>query len=98
MKCDIRKRRFAMLTLSVADNGIGIPQEDMQRILEPFEQVEHVMNRTHQGTGLGLSIVKSLAEAHGGSFRIESTVGEGTIATMTLPLEGPKKKPRGNPD
>jgi two-component system cell cycle sensor histidine kinase PleC len=88
----------AMLTLSVADNGIGIPQEDMQRILEPFEQVEHVMNRTHQGTGLGLSIVKSLAEAHGGSFRIESTVGEGTIATMTLPLEGPKKKPRGNPD
>ena len=76
------KGNFAM---SVKDTGIGIKGKDIQRIFEPFVQVENAMSRTHQGTGLGLPLVRKIMGLHGGSVELESIVGEGTIATATFP-------------
>ena len=73
------------IRLTVSDNGIGIPLDKLDEVLEPFGQVDDTNARQHGGTGLGLPITKSLIEMHGGSFRIESTLGEGTTATMSLP-------------
>ena len=73
------------LRISVIDNGIGIPDNKLGEVMEPFSQVDDTTARQHGGTGLGLPITKSLIEMHGGSFRLESTLGKGTTATMTLP-------------
>jgi signal transduction histidine kinase len=73
------------LVLSVKDTGIGIKSSDMQRIFEPFVQVEDAMSRTHQGTGLGLPLVRKIMNLHGGTIELESTVGEGTMACATFP-------------
>jgi len=73
------------ICISVSDDGIGIPPDKLEEVLEPFGQVDDTNARQHGGTGLGLPITKSLIEMHGGSFRIESTLGEGTTAIMTLP-------------
>ena len=73
------------LSISVRDDGIGIPKEKLAEVLEPFGQVDDTNARQHGGTGLGLPITKSLIEMHGGSFILESEIGKGTIATMTLP-------------
>ncbi len=75
----------AAKAFSVSDDGIGIPPDKLEEVLEPFGQVDDTNARQHGGTGLGLPITKSLIEMHGGSFRIESTLGEGTTAIMTLP-------------
>lgn len=82
------------LFLKITDSGIGIPAEHIQRVLEPFEQVEHVMARTHQGTGLGLSIVKALTVAHGGRFQLDSMPGAGTTATVRLPMDPKSRETR----
>ncbi|WP_207480445.1 PAS domain-containing sensor histidine kinase [Arenibaculum pallidiluteum] len=71
--------------LSVSDTGIGIAPQDIQRVLQPFQQVESVLTRSYGGVGLGLSIVKALIEAHGGALRIASTVGAGTTVTLSFP-------------
>lgn len=73
------------LRVSVCDNGIGIPEDKLAEVMEPFGQVDDTTARQHGGTGLGLPITKSLIEMHGGSFKLESKIGEGTVATMTLP-------------
>ena len=73
------------LSISVRDEGIGIPEDKLSEVMEPFGQVDDTNARQHGGTGLGLPITKSLIEMHGGSFALESTVGEGTTARMTLP-------------
>lgn len=73
------------LSISVRDDGIGIPDDKLAEVMEPFGQVDDTNARQHGGTGLGLPITKSLIEMHGGSFVLESTVGEGTTARMTLP-------------
>jgi len=75
------------LAIAVADNGIGIPPDKLEAVLDPFVQVDDGWNRTHHGVGLGLSIVRSIVEAHGGRLRIDSQVGEGTRITITLPPE-----------
>jgi signal transduction histidine kinase len=69
----------------VTDTGIGIAPEDLERVVEPFVQVDSSLSRRHQGTGLGLALVKTMAELHGGSLRLESTAGRGTTATVFLP-------------
>ena len=71
--------------IAVRDNGIGIPHDKLAEVMEPFGQVDDTNARQHGGTGLGLPITKSLIEMHGGSFVLESKVGEGTVATMRLP-------------
>jgi signal transduction histidine kinase len=73
------------LDFTVADSGIGIAPEDIEKVLTPFGQVENTYARRFGGTGLGLPIAKSLIEMHGGSFTLESTVGVGTKARFTLP-------------
>jgi len=63
----------------VTDSGIGIKQEDLERIFNPFEQVENSASRRFQGTGLGLSLTKQLVELHGGRIWVESEVeGKGS--------------------
>lgn len=71
--------------LSVADSGIGIAPEDIDRIMRPFEQVETSLSRRHNGTGLGLPLALSLARLHGGDIAVESVPGEGTTVTLKLP-------------
>jgi signal transduction histidine kinase len=73
------------LAIAVADTGIGIAAPDIPKILEPFGQVATAFHRNHQGVGLGLALCKSIAEQHGGTLAIDSTVGEGTRVTVTLP-------------
>ena len=74
------------ICVSVRDTGIGIPQEDLQRLAQPFEQVESHLARTAPGTGLGLALTKSLIEMHSGELLLESTPGEGTTVSFMLPV------------
>ncbi|MBL8709982.1 MAG: PAS domain-containing protein [Rhodospirillaceae bacterium] len=73
------------LELSVTDTGIGISPEDIERVLQPFAQVDSGLNRKYEGTGLGLTLSRGLAQLHGGDLQLESRVGEGTRAIVTLP-------------
>jgi len=73
------------LQFTVSDSGIGIAPENIEKVLTPFGQVETTYARRFGGTGLGLPIAKSLVEMHGGRFMLESTLGEGTKVSFTLP-------------
>lgn len=73
----------------VADTGIGIPAEDLDRIFSSFFQVENRFNEKSTGLGLGLTISKQLVELSGGEITVTSRVGEGTICTFSLPLATP---------
>ncbi len=70
----------------VADTGIGVPADKLGAIFEPFVQVRSDLTRTAEGTGLGLAISRDLARAMNGELVAESTVGEGSTFTLTLPL------------
>jgi signal transduction histidine kinase len=72
-------------TLRVRDTGSGIPTEHLGRIFERFYRVDAGRARDEGGTGLGLAIVRHLVEAHGGSVRAESVVGQGTTITVHFP-------------
>jgi signal transduction histidine kinase len=78
-------RRGPDIAISVSDTGIGIRAEDIPKVLEPFGQVESMLSQKHKGTGLGLPLTKELAELHGGSLTMESSVDVGTTVTITLP-------------
>ncbi|MHA1152255.1 MAG: sensor histidine kinase, partial [Alphaproteobacteria bacterium] len=71
--------------LRIIDTGIGIPEADLERIMEPFSQADSTLSRTHEGTGLGLPLSRVFVEAHDGQLTIESVFGKGTIATVRLP-------------
>lgn len=73
--------------LSVSDQGYGIPKEKIPLVTEPFYRVDKARSRKLGGAGLGLSLCQMIAQAHGGSLHIDSTVGEGTTITMTWPKE-----------
>ena len=75
------------LHLTVADTGIGIRTEDMDRIFIEFSQVDASHSRRHEGTGLGLALSKRLVEAHGGRIWVESTIGVGSTLHVVLPLQ-----------
>lgn len=76
--------------ISVADTGIGIAAADLDRLAQPFEQVEGQHSKTTQGTGLGLALTKSLIELHRGRMTIESEPGHGTTVWFDLPLRAPE--------
>lgn len=80
--------RYGALELSVADTGVGIAPEDLQRIGRPFEQAGDAGQRA-AGSGLGLSLVRAFAELHGGGMSVESVVGSGTTVTVRLPVLAP---------
>ncbi|MEW6586033.1 MAG: HAMP domain-containing sensor histidine kinase [Nitrospirota bacterium] len=71
---------------SVVDTGIGIAPEDISNIFEPFHQLENPLTREHEGIGLGLYIVGRLVDFLGGSIKVESEVGRGTVFTVQLPV------------
>ena len=76
----------AMLLFEVADTGIGIPQDRLERLFKPFSQVDASTTRLYGGTGLGLSISKQLTELMGGKIWIESEEGVGTSFFVKLPI------------
>jgi len=75
------------LLFSIEDTGIGIPDEMVGVLFEPFTQVEGSYQRNFQGAGLGLSIVKGLVSLMGGTISLESEVGEGTTTYLSIPFE-----------
>ena len=72
---------------TVADSGIGIAPEDLEKLFKPFVQLDSGLARRHEGTGLGLALVWRLSELHGGSVSVQSAVGEGTRFIVTLPMQ-----------
>ena len=84
----IRARSAAgRVRIAIIDSGIGIPREALAKLGRPFEQVESHITKSQQGSGLGLAIAKSLTELHGGTMRIRSTPGRGTIVLLGLPID-----------
>ena len=75
------------VVLKVTDTGVGIDPEDIDRVMAPFEQVKEHPGLAQEGTGLGVFLSKALTEMHGGSLKIESALGEGTMVTVSLPPE-----------
>ena len=73
--------------IEVADNGIGIPEDKLEVIVEAFQQVESADHRAAGGTGLGLAICERLAVALGGTIAARSTLGAGTVFTVTMPAD-----------
>jgi two-component system phosphate regulon sensor histidine kinase PhoR len=73
--------------ISVADQGAGIPSDDLPRIFERFYRADKSRSSEQSGTGLGLSIVKHIAQLHGGSVDAKSELGKGTTITLTLPAK-----------
>ncbi|WP_192248983.1 sensor histidine kinase [Mesorhizobium silamurunense] len=86
------KRVGSRLHFWVSDTGIGIAEEDMANLGKPFMQIQNDYTRRFEGTGLGLSLVKGLVALHEGTMSIESAPGEGTTATISLPVNGPKRR------
>jgi GGDEF domain-containing protein len=84
-----------MVSISVRDSGIGIPEDQTEKIFEKFHQVEGSLHRSVSGTGLGLAITKGLVEQHRGKIWVESEVGKGSTFTFTLPVaKGEKREPQ----
>ena len=75
----------AMVAFSIADTGSGVPRKDLSRLGERFYRVDSARSRDLGGTGLGLAIVKHLVSSMGGTLKIESEQGKGTIVSFTLP-------------
>jgi len=73
--------------ITVKDCGVGIEEEDLPRIFEPFYRVDSSRSKDTGGYGIGLSLVKRIVEAHGGSIDVESRVGQGTSVRVSLPVE-----------
>ncbi|MFC7493286.1 MULTISPECIES: sensor histidine kinase [unclassified Nocardioides] len=80
------------LSISVVDQGIGIPPDEIDRIFERFYRVDPARHRSTGGTGLGLSIVKHVAASHGGDVHVWSVEGQGSTFTLTLPRYSPVRE------
>jgi PAS domain S-box-containing protein len=78
-------RRGENVEVKVADTGVGIPAEQVDRIFEPFVQLGRGLTSQHEGTGLGLAISRDLARAMDGDLRVRSEEGQGSVFTLTLP-------------
>ena len=76
--------------IHVEDGGIGIPQQEQERIFERFYRTDKSRNRRTGGAGIGLTIVKAVVQAHGGTVTVESETGKGSCFTVTLPKEPPE--------
>jgi CheY-like chemotaxis protein len=73
------------LRLAVKDTGIGISPENIDKLFQPFIQIDSALNRKYEGTGLGLALVKRIVELHGGQVGLTSTLGKGSCFTIDLP-------------
>jgi two-component system cell cycle sensor histidine kinase PleC len=87
-KVVVRSRvRRDKIVLVIADTGIGIAPQSLARLGRPFEQVESQLTKTYHGSGLGLAIARSLTSLHGGSMRLRSKLGSGTVVCVSLPQD-----------
>ena len=75
----------AQVLITVRDNGIGIPQDQLDRIFDRFTQVEGQTTRRFEGSGIGLALAKEIVTLHGGQIAVQSVVDEGSTFTITLP-------------
>ncbi len=75
------------LVISIRDTGVGIAKADLDRVREPFVQVDSSLSRRHEGTGLGLPLVEIMMRAHGGVFELDSEENKGTTARVVFPPE-----------
>ena len=83
----VAERMNHHVKISVTDTGIGIKQEDMDKIFEAFRQLDSTYARKYEGTGLGLTLTKRLVELHGGKIWAKSEYGKGSAFTFTLPIK-----------
>lgn len=74
------------ISFEIADTGVGIPPDQIDRIFEAFQQLDNSFGRRHQGTGLGLTISREIARAMGGDITCQSTPGQGSVFTIAVPL------------
>jgi signal transduction histidine kinase len=86
----IAEKKGNMAQFSISDKGIGIKEENMEKLFQVFQQLDTGISRKYMGTGLGLSISKKLVELHGGKIWAESKYGEGSIFTFQIPIENKK--------
>jgi signal transduction histidine kinase len=86
-----RDRRVA---ISVKDTGIGVPEDQLERIFEPFAQAKSALQAADAGVGLGLAISRQLARAMDGDLTVKSGVNEGSTFTLTLPAAAAKPAER----
>ncbi|MDA8432278.1 MAG: PAS domain S-box protein, partial [Nitrospiraceae bacterium] len=84
------------LEISVSDTGIGISDDDVEKLFQPFEQLDSSMARRYEGTGLGLVMVKKLTELHGGSVEVRSEEGKGSTFVARLPFRTAAYQDGGN--
>lgn len=83
-------RRDGWTDIAVADEGIGMKPEDIPNALTAFKQIDSTLGRKFEGTGLGLPLAARFAELHGGKLKIESSPGDGTTVTVSLPDQAPR--------
>jgi two-component system phosphate regulon sensor histidine kinase PhoR len=85
VRVEVSRTKDDEVSVSVADNGIGIPSADLPRLFERFYRVDKARSREVGGTGLGLSIVKHIVERMHGRVTVESQLGKGSVFTILLP-------------
>ena len=95
---DIDRNARGDVVVRVIDTGIGIPEDKLKTIFEPFTQVDAALTRRHDGIGLGLSIARSLVRLHGGRMWIENNPSGGVTAGFTIPAERVVEETAGNDD
>ncbi len=83
---DVHSDGQEIVFFTVWDTGIGIPQDDIERLFQPFVQLDGTFTRRHPGTGLGLSLVSRMVEMHGGHISVTSVVGEGSRFILSFPV------------
>ncbi len=85
MRVEVRDGAEGRVEISVADTGIGIPMQDLNRIFERFYRVDKARSRQMGGTGLGLSIVKHTVQQMNGTVTVESQLGQGSVFRISVP-------------
>ena len=93
LEAQLSKPEF--LRITVADSGIGIAPEDINKLFQPFIQIDCALNRQYQGTGLGLSLVKRIVELHGGEVFLISEIGVGSRFMIDLPCAHTELRTQG---
>ena len=79
----VQRERVA---IRISDTGVGISPEHLQSVLKPFHRLRSALEGQHQGAGLGLAYARAIAEMHGGTVSVASTIGQGTVVTIELPV------------